>query len=178
MGRATTRIKYGHWRAPQELSEQCQSSMVARPSAGCDRKGQLAPDRRRRITSMLRNRFDARRHSEQCRCIGDVRSRTWWHRAHSRSATCNHSRDRVGWGSEISVEAVPSEFSTRPAPARRSQLLIGCDRLTRSSVGVRQAARACSSRPSTVTGHLVRRLLDELWFPGRLSTEGAEHRPP
>src|SRR5437773_7623647 len=104
--------------------------MVARPSAGCDRMGYLAPDRRRRVASMLRDRFNARRHSEQCRWTGDVRSRTWWHRAHSKRATVNHSRDRVGWGSEISLEVVPSEFSTRPAPARRSHTVTDSNRST------------------------------------------------
>ena len=61
------------------------------------------------------------RHSGQCRCTGDRRSTTRWQRRHSSRATFSHSRERLGWGSEISLEVSPSERSKWPAPARRSQ---------------------------------------------------------
>jgi hypothetical protein len=58
----------------------------------------------------------------QWRWIGDVRSATCWQRRHSNKATFTHSRERVGRGSEISLSAMLSSFSTRPAPVRRSHL--------------------------------------------------------
>jgi hypothetical protein len=60
-----------------------------------------SPIRRRAIASRLRVRLRAARQVSQCRWIGDVRSATWWHHAHSTSECSNHSRDRPGWGSAI-----------------------------------------------------------------------------
>lgn len=49
---------------------------------------------------------------------GDRRSTTWGQVRHSRRAASSHSRDRSGRGSGISLVALPTRFSTRPAPAR------------------------------------------------------------
>lgn len=45
------------------------------PMATCE--SYQAPDRRRRIASMLRDRLIERRHSEQYRWIGEVRPTIW-----------------------------------------------------------------------------------------------------
>ena len=77
-----------------------------------------SPARRRLTVLRLRTPLIASRHLGQYRCIGDVRSTTWWQLAHSRSATLSHSRDRIGRGSEISLVVSPRERSKWPAPAR------------------------------------------------------------
>jgi hypothetical protein len=92
--------------------------------------GSYGEARRRRTASTLRVRLSSRRHSEQWRWTGDVRSTTCWQRTHSTSATFSHSRGRLGWGSEISLSPRPSRFSTRPAPAHRSHSLTASERLT------------------------------------------------
>ena len=71
--------------------------------------------RERRTASRLLAPLIARRHSSQCCWTGDVRSTTWRHRAHTMSATCNHSRDRAGWGSGTSFAEEPSQFYYTPS---------------------------------------------------------------
>lgn len=114
----------------------------------------LMPRRVRTMLSQLRVRLRWRAHLEQWRWIGEWRSTTWWHRAHSSMATFSHSRDRPGRGSEISLVAPPGVFSTRPAPARRSQntLLIGS---TLRAAGDCQVDGRCGAPDSPRTGTLA-----------------------
>lgn len=112
------------WAAPRRWN--VLGASVSAGPGGVYRSERLPRERakgfsRARLTaSRLRMRFSRVRHVTQCRWTGEVRSTTWWQRAHSRSATASQSRDRPGRVSGISLVKVPSRFSTRPAPARRS----------------------------------------------------------